>query len=145
MSANISVLGNLGRDPETRLTDDGTLIASFSIASNTVRNTPEGQIKKTEWFRVTAFGKQAETLARYVRKGSRICIQGRLSFNPWIDRDGAAQVSADVLLQEFRFVSGGKSEENGDGDQTTAEIPNHSVETEISGDVQEISSQSAAY
>ena len=74
MSANISVLGNLGTAPETRISDNGTFIASFSIASNTVRNTPQGQVKKTDWFRVTAFGKQAETLARYLRKGSRLCI-----------------------------------------------------------------------
>ena len=144
MSANISLLGNLGRTPETRISDNGTLIASFSIASNTVRNTPEGPVKKTAWFRVTAFGKQAETLARYVRKGSRLCIQGRLTFNPWLDRNGKPQVSADVVLQEFRFVSDGQRENAGD-DGAVAEIPDHAVETEFSGDVQEIVAQSAAY
>ena len=144
MSANISLLGNLGRTPETRISDSGTLIASFSIASNTVRNSAEGQVKKTDWFRVTAFGKQAETLARYVRKGSRLCIQGRLTFKPWIDRNGNAQVSADVILQEFQFVSDGERHDSGE-EGADADIPSHSVESEFTGDVQEIVSQSAAY
>lgn len=144
MSANISVLGNLGTTPETRISDNGTLIATFSIASNTVRNTAQGQVKKTDWFRVTAFGKQAETLARYLRKGSRLCIQGRLTFNPWLDRQGAAQVSADVVLQEFRFVSDGRREDS-ETDSSVNEIPSYAVETEFSGDVQELAAQTAAY
>ena len=144
MSANISLLGNLGRTPETRISDNGTLIASFSIASNTVRNSAEGQVKKTDWYRVIAFGKQAETLVRYVQKGSRLCIQGRLTFNPWLDRNGKPQVSADVVLQEFSFVSDGQRE-NPDDESAVAEIPAYAVETEFSGDVQEIVTQSAAY
>lgn len=144
MSANVSLMGNLGRSPETRISEKGTLIANFSIASNSVRNTPEGPVQKTDWFRVTAFGKQAETLARYVRKGSRLCIQGRLTFTPWLDRNGKPQVSADVVLQEFRFVSDGQRENPGD-EGAVAEIPDHAVETEFSGDVQEIVAQSAAY
>ena len=144
MSVNISLLGNLGRTPETRISDNGTLIASFSIASNTVRNTAEGQVKKTDWYRVIAFGKQAETLVRYVQKGSRLCIQGRLTFNPWLDRNGKAQVSADVVLQEFEFVSDGQRQNSGD-ETSFADIPNHTVETEFTGNVQEIVAQSAAY
>ena len=144
MSANISLLGNLGRSPETRISDNGTLIANFSIASNSVRKTAEGQVKKTDWYRVIAFGKQAETLVRYVQKGSRLCIQGRLTFNPWLDRNGKAQVSADVVLQEFQFVSDGQRDSTGDED-AIGDIPSHSVETEFAGDVQEIAAQSAAY
>ena len=64
MSASVSILGNLGRTPETRISPDGTFIASFSIASNSVRNTPNGTVKKTDWFRVTALGNLARTLAK---------------------------------------------------------------------------------
>jgi len=144
MSANISLLGNLGRAPETRISDNGTLIANFSIASNSVRNSPQGQVKKTDWYRVIAFGKQAETLVRYVQKGSRLCIQGKLTFNPWLDRNGKAQVSADVVLQEFEFVSDGRKEDS-ETDSSVAEIPSYAVETEFSGDVQELEAQTAAY
>ena len=133
MSANISLMGNLGRTPETRVSDSGTLIATFSMASNSVRNTPDGPVKKTNWFRVTAFGKQAETLARYLRKGSRLCVQGRLSFSPWLNRNGEPQVSADVLLQEFQFVPGGRRDEGGETAASGA-IPH---------DVQDVTGQTA--
>jgi single-stranded DNA-binding protein len=70
---------------------------------------------------VTAFGKQAETLARYLRKGSRLCVQGRLTFSPWLNRNGEPQVSADVLLQEFQFVPGGRRDDNGNVSAIDAE------------------------
>lgn len=106
MSTSISILGNTGRDVELRYTPQGTAVANFSIASNTVRNTAQGKQKKTDWFNVSAFGKQAETLAKYVSKGSQILVRGKLTFNPWLSRDGEARVSADVVLQDFEFAGG---------------------------------------
>ena len=143
MSANVSILGNLGRAPETRTTPDGTFVANFSIASNTTRSTPEGTVKKTDWFRVTALGRQAETLAKYARKGNRLLVQGKLTFNPWLDREGAPQVSADLLLQDFQFVGGQEREdENGGAIQKAEE---YSVETDTLSDVQEVVNQSLDY
>lgn len=147
MSANVSILGNLGRAPEMRVNAEGVSVANFSIASNSVRNTPQGAVKKTDWFRVTAIGRQAETLARYARKGSRLYVQGKLTFNPWLDREGAPQVSADLLLQDFQFV-GGATPESGTSNQPATGAAEHSVETEISavsGDVQEIADQTLSY
>jgi single-strand DNA-binding protein len=106
MSTSISILGNTGRDVELRYTPQGNAVASFSIASNTVRNTAQGQQKKTDWFNVSAFGKQAETLAKYLTKGSQILVRGKLTFNLWLSRDGEARVSADVVLQDFEFAGG---------------------------------------
>jgi len=120
MSANISLIGNLGKEPETKITDNGTFIANFSIASNTFRNTPDGRVEKTDWFRVTAFGKQAETIARYVRKGHRLYVQGRLTFNPWLDKDESPQSGAEIVLQEFQFLTG---KQDGDGGAETAAMP----------------------
>ena len=144
MSANISILGNLGRAPETRTTPDGTFVANFSIASNTVRATPQGTVKKTDWFRVTALGKQAETLAKYAKRGNRLLVQGKLTFNPWLDREGAPQVSADLLLQDFQFVGG---QERGDEKRVSAnsETSEYSVETDTLGDIQEIANQNLDY
>jgi len=106
MSTSISILGNTGRDVELRYTPQGIAVASFSVASNTVRNTANGQQKKTDWFNVSAFGRQAETLAKYLTKGSQILVRGKLTFNPWLSRDGEARVSADVVLQDFEFAGG---------------------------------------
>lgn len=109
MSTAVTILGNTGRDVELRYTPQGVAVANFSVASNTVRNTANGQQKKTDWFNVTAFGKQAETLARYLKKGSQVLVRGKLSFNPWLSRDGEARVSADVALQDFEFAGGASS------------------------------------
>jgi single-strand DNA-binding protein len=146
MSANVSILGNLGRAPETRVKPDGTFVANFSIASNTTRSTPEGTVKKTDWFRVTALGKQAETLAKYAKRGNRLLVQGKLTFNPWLDREGAPQVSADLLLQDFQFVGGSPEDSNNGDEKSASETAEHSVETDIAaGDVQEIADQTLSY
>lgn len=136
MGANISIIGNLGKAPETKISDNGTLMASFSIASNTFRNTPEGKEQKTDWFRVIAFGRQAETLARYVKKGTGLAVQGRLTFNPWVDRNGDPQAGADIILQEFQFLPSGRRDDPGD--------PGATSEYVLDG-VQEVVQQAAAY
>jgi len=112
MSTQITILGNTGRDVELRYTPQGTAVANFSVASNTVRNTAEGQKKKTDWFNVSAFGRQAETLAKYLTKGSMILVRGKLTFNPWLSRDGEARVSADIVLQDFEFAGASPSRSN---------------------------------
>lgn len=106
MSTTISILGNTGRDVELRYTPQGNAVANFSIASNTVRNTAQGKQKKTDWYNVSAFGRQAETLAKYLNKGSQILVRGKLTFNPWLDRENKPRVSADVILQDFEFAGG---------------------------------------
>ena len=106
MSTTISILGNTGRDVEFRYTSNGTPVANFSIASNSVRNTAKGKQKKTDWYNVSAFGKQGETLAKYVAKGDQILVRGKLTFNPWLDRENNPRVSADIILQDFEFVGG---------------------------------------
>lgn len=144
MSASVSILGNLGRNPDTRITPDGTFVASFSIASNSVRSTPQGTVKKTDWFRVTALGDKARTLSKYAKKGNKLFVQGKLTFNPWLDREGAPQVSADLLLQDFQFVGASEREEDETGG-ARSETAEYSVETEIAGDVQEVANQSLDY
>ena len=104
MSTAITILGNTGRDVELRYTPNGTAVANFSVASNTVRNTPEGQKKKTNWYNVSAFGRQAETLAKYLTKGSQILVRGKLNLSAWQTREGEPRVNADVLLQDFEFA-----------------------------------------
>ena len=156
MSTAVTILGNTGRDVELRYTPQGTAVANFSVASNTVRNTPNGQQKKTDWFNVTAFGRQAETLARYLKKGSQVLVRGKLTFNPWLSRDGEARVSADVALQDFEFAGGASNgraveteetasmtgnganaitaDEAGESDGVTAEMLEALRESELGGD-----------
>ncbi len=144
MSATVSILGNLGRAPETRVAPDGTFVATFSIASNSIRNSPTGKIEKTDWFRVTAFGNQAKTLAKYANKGTRLLVQGKLTCEPWTNRDGIPQVGADVVLQDFQFAGGGDNKEERSGTESTTETGEYQPETEFAADmtmVQEIDNQ----
>lgn len=104
MSTQVTILGNTGRDVELRYTPQGTAVANFSVASNTIRNTPQGQKKKTDWFNITAWGKQAETLAKYLQKGSQILVRGKLDLSAWETRSGEPRVNADVTLQDFEFA-----------------------------------------
>ncbi len=104
MSTQVTILGNTGRDVELRHTPQGTAVANFSVASNTVRNTPQGQKKKTDWYNITAWGKQAETLAKYLQKGSQILVRGKLDLSAWETPEGQPRVNADVTLQDFEFA-----------------------------------------
>src|SRR5688572_11518456 len=117
MSASISILGNTGSDATLQQTPHGKAVTTFSIASNTFRNTAEGREKRTDWFNVTAYGKLAETLAANVQKGTHLLVRGSLTFSPWLSRDGELRVSAEVVLQDFEFASWG----NGEAESTVAE------------------------
>lgn len=112
MSANISILGNTGRDVSLRYTEKGTPVASFPIASNSFKNGPEGRMKVTHWFNVVAFGKTAETIAEHVKKGSQLLVHGRLSFSPWSTDKGEPRSGAEVSLFSFEFV-GSNRPDNG--------------------------------
>ena len=127
MSTQVTILGNTGRDVELRYTPQGTPIANFSVASNTFRKRGETQEQKTDWYNVTAFGKQAETLAKYLKKGSQILVRGKLSLSAWETRSGEPRVNADVALQDFEFAGGApKNTENRAADAA--------VETTTNGD-----------
>lgn len=119
MSANISILGNTGRDVSLRYTEKGTAVASFPIASNSFKNSSEGRVQVTHWFNVTAFGKTAETIAAQVKKGTHLLVHGRLSFSPWLTNDGDPRSGAEVALFSFEFIGGNRS----DGQETSEESP----------------------
>lgn len=122
MSANISILGNAGRDVSLRYSEKGTAVATFPVASNSFKNGSEGRVQVTHWFNVTAFGKTAETLAEHVKKGTYLLVHGRLSFNPWLTNDGDPRSGAEVALFSFEFVGGHQSDTQASG-TTGAEEP----------------------
>ena len=129
MSANISILGNAGRDVSLRYSEKGTAVASFPIASNSFKNSPEGRVQVVHWFDVTAFGKTAETLAEHVKKGTHLLVHGRLSLKPWTTNDGDPRSGAEVALFSFEFVGVGRSDgqETGEASSGASEpaMPNH--------------------
>ena len=126
MSANISILGNTGREVSLKYSEKGTPVASFPIASNSFKNGPEGRMQVTHWFNVVAFGKTAETLAEHVKKGTHLLVHGRLSFSPWSTDNGEPRSGPEISLFSFEFVGSNRSD--GQTDQvTTADNPEPDV------------------
>jgi single-strand DNA-binding protein len=131
MAASISILGNAGSNPELRYSNQGSPIASFSIASNSFKNTSEGKVQITEWFNVTAFGKVAETIAAHVKKGTHLLVLGRLAFNPWVTNGGEPRAGAEVILQSFEFAGGNRNGDSGASVEPTVQEPSYSGPADV--------------
>lgn len=107
MSFNkITIVGNLGRDPELRYTPQGNAVCNFSMATNEKRRDKSGEMQDlTTWFRITLWGKQAENASKYLTKGSPVYIEGRLRVEEWQDRDGKTRYTLDVHATDMQFIS----------------------------------------
>lgn len=103
----VMLIGNLGKDPEIRRTQDGRPIANLSIAtSETWRDKSSGERKeKTEWHRVVIFNEGLCKVAeQYLKKGAKVYIEGALQTRKWTDKDGAEKYSTEVVLQGFNSI-----------------------------------------
>jgi single-strand DNA-binding protein len=119
MSFNkITVVGNLGRDPELRYTPQGAAVCSFSMATNEKRRDKSGEMQDvTTWFKITLWRNQAENAAKYLTKGSPVYIEGRLRIEEWTDRDGNNRYTLEVNATDMQFI-GSRGEGSGGGDYT---------------------------
>lgn len=108
MSFNkIILVGNLGRDPELKYTAQGTPVCSFSIATNEKRKDKAGELQDlTTWFRVSVWGKQAETCSQYLAKGRSVYVEGRLREDEYTDRDGKLRHTLEVHASDVQFLGG---------------------------------------
>lgn len=105
-SVNKAILvGNLGRDPEVRSTQDGKKIVSFTLAtSESWKDRQSGERKeRTEWHRVVVFNENLGEIAeKYLRKGSKVFLEGAIQTRKWTDQSGAEKYSTEIVLQKFR-------------------------------------------
>lgn len=109
-------IGNLGADPELQYTDGGTAVCRFSIANTRHRVDKEGQrTEKTSWFNITAWGRQAENVAKYLEKGSKIGVKGWVEQNIWEDKTGKRNYSINFISENIQFIS--KPRENRQSDK----------------------------
>jgi single-strand DNA-binding protein len=117
----ILLIGRAGNDPEIRYTANGTAVTSFSLAVNNRRREKNGDwVEDTEWFRITVWERQAESVSQYLSKGRRVFVEGRLSTSQYTSRAGEARTSLEVRASNVRFL------DSPNGDSATA-----GVETEI--------------
>ena len=108
MSYNkITIIGNLGRDPELRYTPQGDAVCDFSVAVNDRKRDKAGEWQDvTTWFKVTLWGKKAESASKYLTKGRKAYVEGRLQMEEWTDRDGNTRHTLAIQGSEVQFLDG---------------------------------------
>jgi single-strand DNA-binding protein len=104
----VIILGNLGRDPEMRYMPSGDAIANIAVATSfKSKDKATGeQTEKTEWHRISAFGKLAEIMGKYLKKGSSVYIEGRLQTRKYTDKDGIERYATDIIADNMQMLGG---------------------------------------
>jgi single-strand DNA-binding protein len=100
----VYLIGNLTQDPEFKALPSGSSVASFSLATNRTWTDKQGQRQETaEYHNVVAYGKQAETISQYLRKGSLLFVEGRLQTRSWEAQDGQKKYRTEIIVDTFQF------------------------------------------
>ena len=123
MVNRVTLVGRLGRDPETKFTGAGQAVANFSIATDeTYKDKNGARQKRTEWHRIIVWGKQAEIAQQYLKKGALIFIEGRIQSREW-EKDGEKHRSFEIVSSNFRMLEAKKN-----GTQAAQTEPGESTE-----------------
>lgn len=113
MYQKVLIIGNLGRDPEMRYLPDGTPVTTMSVATNEKWNDRSGQRQeRTTWWRVSVYGRMAETVNQYLTKGQRVLVEGTMVIDPqsggpriWTDQGGNTRASFELRAKEIKFLA----------------------------------------
>lgn len=107
----VTLLGNLGADPETKKTAGGQSITLFNLATSNAWTNREGQRQEhTEWHRIVVWGKLAETCAEYLSKGRKVYVEGRLQTRSWEDDKNQKRYTTEIVASQVLFLGGGNQE-----------------------------------
>lgn len=124
---NITIVGNLGSDPEGRYTPNGNFVCNFSVADNSRRKDSGGTVvQDTQWFRVSVWGQQGEACENWLQKGALVCVIGRLSHRLYETKSYEVDVSLDVNASTVHFLSGTRlasGDEEDEDDEKPAKKP----------------------
>jgi single-strand DNA-binding protein len=125
----VIIVGNLGRDPEIRYMPSGDAIANIAVATSyrsKDRNTGE-QKELTEWHRISFFGRLAEIVGQYLKKGSSVYVEGRLQTRKYTDKDGIERYATDIIAENMQMLGGrqgmGGGDSYGGGDDMGYDAP----------------------
>lgn len=103
----VILVGHLGQNPDLRYTAKGNPVATLSLATNKEIKTADGLTREeTHWHKATLWGKRAEVCAKYLTKGSRVYLEGELQMKTWTDKEGSARKSAEILVDDIKFLGG---------------------------------------
>lgn len=117
----VSLIGNLGEDPDLRFTQSGKQVANFSLATNEAWSRDGEKHEHTEWHRIVVWGAQAEAIAKYLKKGSQCYVEGRLRTRSWEDKDGNKRYTTEINANSVLFL--GRAEGGGGGSRRDAPPP----------------------
>src|SRR2546426_7347992 len=118
----VILVGNLGRDPETRYTTSGEAVTNVSIATTDTWKDKNGEMQeKTEWHRIAFFGKLAEIAGEYLKKGSQVYVEGRLQTRKWQDKDGQDKYMTEIVANQMQML--GSRQGMGGGAAAEREAP----------------------
>jgi len=110
----VMLIGNLGRDPELKVTPSGQALARFSVATTETWKNPQGEKQsKTEWHNIVVWGKQAETAEKFLRKGKQVLIEGRIQYREYTDQAGVKKTACEIRCDNFVML--GRLEDGGSG------------------------------
>lgn len=113
MFQQLIIVGNLGNDPELRYTANGTPVANFNVATSRRWTDQQGKPQEeTTWFRVSAWGKQAESVNQYLRKGRQVMVIGRVTARAYTAANGEARASLDVTAESIKFLGSPRGDES---------------------------------
>ncbi len=113
----VILLGNLGRDPETRYTTGGDAVTNLRIATTETWKDKGGEKQeRTEWHTVVLFGRQAEIAGEYLKKGRSVYIEGRLQTRKYTDKEGHERYSTEIVADRMQLLGGGRDAGGGDTD-----------------------------
>ncbi len=118
----VMLIGNLGKDPELKMTPSGQALARFSVATTETWKDPQGERQsKTEWHNVVVWGKQAEIAEKFLRKGRQVLIEGRIQYREYTGQDGAKRTACDIRCDNFVML--GRANEGGPRSSSSASAP----------------------
>jgi len=116
MLNKVMLIGNLGADPETRFTQDGTCVCNLRLATTEKFKSRDGnQQERTEWHRIVMWGRLGEIANQYLSKGSRVYIEGKIETRKWQDRDGNDKYTTEIRANEMKMLGGGSGSSNQGG------------------------------
>jgi single-strand DNA-binding protein len=113
----VILLGNVGKDPEIRSTAGGTMVASFTLATSDRQKDAQGNWQdRTEWHNLKAFNRTAEIIRDYVKKGSKLYVEGKITTNSWDDKEtGQKKYRTEIIVNDISLLSGREDGGSGSG------------------------------
>jgi single-strand DNA-binding protein len=134
--SKIIIIGNVGRDPELRMTPNGRPVCEFSVAVNRVTGKAEAREEQTDWYRVSCWQNLAERAQQMITKGRLVYVEGRFTPRTYTDREGKERLSLDISASDFQMLDPRREREGGMGAENA--VPARGPEGEKSFDPDEI-------